>query len=254
MNTYLKTVVRFFSIFSILVLGAASAWGNENDQEQAVITVSASGTVHLPPDKALVSLAVETAGESLEKVQADNRTRMNRVFESLKEFGIKKEWIQTTSLNVTPHYPPPPRRQPGQTVIPEVPKIIGYTVRNSLRVEVHKLDRVGQVVDGALKAGANRFSSITWAVENEQPARLKALQMAAQKAREKAEALAQTLNVKLARLLTVTEQGAQIFPPRRALAAPRMSMAMDESASVPVSPGQLKIQANVTLVFEISPL
>jgi len=228
-----------------------ACWSDENHLLPPTLTVSAEGKVRVPPDKALVRLAVETAGESLETVQEQNRKRMRQILDRLQELGIEEKHMQTSSLNVIPHYPPRPRRQAGEPSLPEVPKIIGYTVNHSLMVEVHKLDSIGRVVDAALKAGANRFSQITWALKDERPAQIEALQVAAQEARGKAKALAQALGVKLVRLLEVTEGRAPVLPRRHQLATARMSMAMAEASEVPLSPGELAVHATVTLVFEI---
>ena len=119
-------------------------------------------------------------------------------------------------------------------------------------VEVHEIDKIGRVVDSALKAGANRFSQITWALNDKGPAQLKALQIAAKKAREKAKVLAQALDVTLVKILEVTEGRTPVLPRRPNLGMARMSMAMSESSEVPLSPGELAIQATVNVVFEIS--
>ena len=87
---------------------------------------------------------------------------MGQILDRLQKLGLEEKHIQTSSLQVTPHYPPRPRRQVNEPTVPVVPKIIGYTVNHSLTVEVHELDKIGRVVDVALKAGANRFSQITW--------------------------------------------------------------------------------------------
>lgn len=228
-------------------------WGAGADDSLLLsrMTVSAQGTVRVPPDKAIVGLAVETAGESLEVVQEENRTRVRRILERLGKLGIPERQIQTASMQVTPHYPPPSPRNRRESGIPEAPRIIGYTVTHALTVEVRKLEEVGRVVDGAFQAGANRFSQITWGVEDERPARLAALKAAANKAREKAEVLAQALGVKLVRVLAVNEGPRHVIPQPRRFRAGSMSLAMEESSDVPVSPGELTIVASVNLEFEI---
>ena len=240
-----------FILAALSVFGIDRVWGDEAHHDPPTLTVSEEGRVQLAPDKAVVSLSVETAGESLEEVQDENRERMNRVMTRLQKLGIKKERIQTSSLSVTPQYPPRPRRQSNQPAIPQIPKIIGYTVSNTLTVEVLELEIVGRVVDSALQAGANRFSHITWALQDSRPARLEALKNAAQRAREKAQTLARALNVQLTQLLAVTEGGMPSIPQRSTRGRPMMSMAMEDAGSVPVSPGELTVRAVVTLVYEI---
>ncbi len=240
-----------FMLAGLCFLGNDRAQGEEAGQDPPSLTVSEEGRVQLSPDKAVVTLSVETAGASLEKVQEENNERMKRVMTLLQKLGIKKERIQTSSLSVTPQYPPRSRRQSHQPAIPQVPKIIGYTVNNTLTVEVLDLAIVGRAVDSALQAGANRFSHITWALRDNRPARLEALKSAAKKAREKAKTLAQTLNINLIRLLSVTESGMPSVPQRSRRGRAMMSMEMEDAGSVSVSPGELTVRASVTLVYEI---
>jgi uncharacterized protein YggE len=61
--------------------------------------------------------------------------------------------------------------------------------------------------------------------------------------------LSEALHMKLERILSANEGGHVMRP-----AAPMARMAMEASAAdVPISPGELKVQATVTLVYEIAP-
>ncbi len=252
MSNFLQRLTYFSIILSTLcLLGIDKVWAGEDHHESPSLMVSGEGRVELAPDKAIVHLSVETAGDTLEDVQGDNRKRMKLVMGRLEKLGIKKEYIQTSSLAVTPQYPPRPRRQSSSPAIPYVPKIIGYRVSHSLAVEVLDLKIVGRVVDSALQAGANRFSHISWALQDNRPVKLKALKIAAQKAREKAKALAQALDVQLVQLLAVTEGVGERIPQRSTRGRAMMSMAMEDGGSVPVAAGELTIRATVTLMYEI---
>jgi uncharacterized protein YggE len=86
-------------------------------------------------------------------------------------------------------------------------------------------------------------------LRDEQSVRLRALKQAAAKAREKAAVLSEALQVKLARVLSIHEGGHMVRP-----AAPMARMAMESSTGeVPISPGELKVEATVTLVYEVAP-
>ncbi|GJL56647.1 MAG: hypothetical protein NPIRA02_37790 [Nitrospirales bacterium] len=244
---FLSVVLIIFSL-----LGIDRVHSAEIDQEPRTLTVSEEGNVRVTPDKAVVTLSVETAGEVLEDVQDENRENMKRVLDRLQKLGIKPERMQTSSLSITPHYPPRSRQPSRQSTRPYIPKIIGYTVTNTLTVEVWDLAIVGRVVDSALQAGANRFSHITWGLRDKRPSQLEALERAAQKSRAKARVLAQTLHVKLIQLLAVTEGGPSALPRRATRGRAMMSMAMEDAGSTPVSPGELTVRASVTLVYEIS--
>ena len=100
-----------------------------------------------------------------------------------------------------------------------------------------------------MKAGANTFQRLNWGLREEQGIRLSALRQASARAREKAAVLSEALHVKLVRVLSVDEGGHVMRP------APHVArMAMEARAGdVPVSPGELKVEATVTLVYEIEP-
>ena len=116
-------------------------------------------------------------------------------------------------------------------------------------VEIRALDKVGTVIEEVLKAGANTFHGLHWGLRDEQAVRLSALKQAADKAREKAAVLSEALRVKLVRVLSVNE-GSHVVRPAVAMAR----MAMEGVAgNVPISSGELKVEATVTLVYEIAP-
>jgi uncharacterized protein YggE len=192
---------------------------------------------------------METAGRSLVEAQRQNTTVMNNVVGRLRALQIDQERIQTSSFTVSPQYKPSPKR-PAEAP-PVSPEIIGYIVGNSVTAEVRSLDKIGTVIEESLSAGANRFQGLLWGLRDEQPGRLSALKTAAAKAREKAAALSDTLHVKLVRILTVNEGGHVVRP------APQFARSMmateNGGGEPPILPGEMKIEATVTLVYEIAP-
>lgn len=237
------------AVLGFLLLLPVSGWSETNDEDVPRLTVSAEGTINVPPDKAVLSFAVETVGEKLSDVQKENQERLAKVLEECRRFNIPSEFIQTTSLNVMPEYPPPPRRPSDGTLENSVPRIIGYRVVHHVNVEVRNLEVVGKVVDRVLQVGANRFSGIAWGLQNEQPTKLEVLKQASAKAQAKAEALAQALNLKLVRMINVSEGGVSPSPPEGRY---RMAMAMDSGGDASVSAGEISIRGSVLLVYEIS--
>lgn len=237
----------------ILLLLPAYGWSGEDHQDRPRLTVSGEGKMEVPPDKALLSFAVETVGEKLHEVQRENQERVEKVLEEGRKLHIPPQFIQTTSLNVIPEYPPSPRRSPDGLLEKSIPQIIGYRVVHHINVDVRNLEVVGKVVDRVLQVGANRFSGISWGVQDEEPVRLEVLKQASTKAQVKAEALAQALNLKLVRMINVVEGGASVAPPseeRHRVAS--AVMAIDGGGGASVQAGEISVRASVTLVYEIS--
>ena len=171
---------------------------------------------------------------------------MNKVVERLRALQIEHERIQTASFTVSPHYKPAPKRSDTPA---EPPEIIGYVISNTVAVEVRNLEKVAPVIEESLAAGANQFQGLHWALRDEQQAKLGALKQAAAKAREKAAALSEALKVKLIRLLNAFEESHVVRPMPK---AGRSMMATDAAGGeMAVLPGEIKVEATVTLVYEI---
>lgn len=219
---------------------------HDEAREKPALTVTGQGQIVLAPDTVFVTFGIETAGKTLAEVQGQNQVIGNKVADRLRGLQIEKERIQTASYTVSPQYKPPAKRAEAPTAPPE---IIGYIVSTTMTVEVRKLDKVAAVIEEAIAAGANQFQGLHWALRDEQQAKLAALKQAAAKAREKAGALSEALKVPLIRLLTVTEESHVVRPlPKMA----RSMMAVEGGgAEMPVFSGEIKVDATVTLIYEI---
>ncbi|MBH0198678.1 MAG: SIMPL domain-containing protein [Nitrospira sp.] len=236
-------------VWLLVLLGyPVAAWAHDEvKSETPTLTVSETGMVPHAPDTAFVTFGLETAGKSLAEAQRRNNSIMSKVMDRLRDLQIDSERIQTSSFTVSPQYRPPSNRPTDAS--PASPEIVGYVVSNMLTVEIRALDKVGTVIEEVLKAGANTFHGLHWGLRDEQAVRLSALKLAADKVREKAAVLSEALRVKLVRVLSVNE-GGHIVRPTVAMAR----MAMEASAGdVPISSGELKVEATVTLVYEIAP-
>ncbi len=231
----------------LLVFPIAVHAHDETKPETPTLTVSEAGTVTHVPDTAFVTFGLDSLGRVLAEAQRRNSATMSHVMDRLRDLQIDKERIQTSSFTVSPQYRPQPKRSADTP--PASPEIVGYVVSNMVTVEIRALDKVGTVIEEVLKAGANSFHGLHWGLREEQSVRLSALKQAAAKAREKAAVLSEVLNVKLVRILSVSEGGHVVRP-----TAPMARMAMDVGAGeVPISPGEMKVEASVTLVYEIAP-
>src|SRR4029077_3052924 len=126
--------------------------------------------------------------------------------------------------------------------------ISGYTATNVVRVTIDDLSKIGDVIDVATRAGANRVPSIQFALRDEQSVRGQALREAAVKAKAEAEALANALGLKVNRILTVEAGGPVPVPIRDVMFA----RAESSSAATAIQPGSIEVNANVTLTVEVS--
>ena len=235
------------ALLMFLIGVPTAALGHGEAPEKAAMTVTGQGQMSLAPDTAFVTLGIETTARTVADAQRQNRAAMNKVAERLKTLQIEQERIQTASFSVSPQYKPPPKRADGPVGPPE---IIGYVVSNTVTIEVRNLDRVGPVIEESLASGANQFQGLHWALRDERHAKLEALKQAASKARDKAGVLSEALKVKLIRLLSANEESHVVRPvPKMA----RSMMAMEGGGGeMPVFSGEIKVDATVTLIYEMA--
>jgi uncharacterized protein YggE len=194
--------------------------------------------IHVKPDQARLDIGVVTEAPTAQAAAAQNATQLQATLEKLRAaLGTSGE-IRTAGYSLTPNY-----KYPGNG---GTPTIIGYTASNTVEATSWDLAGIGKVIDAVSQAGANRIQGIQFSVKDEAPARAQALRQAVETAKGNAQAMAGALGMKLGRVLTL-EQGAPavIRPVMRAMAA---NVA---AAPTPIEPGNVEVQASVTLTVEL---
>jgi hypothetical protein len=87
-------------------------------------------------------------------------------------------------------------------------RVRGYFGRGTVRIEVKQLDRLAQIIDTALAAGATEISGLRFRSDGEEKARAEALKRAVAQARADAEVLAAASGGHLGRLLEIRHERA----------------------------------------------
>ena len=125
-----------------------------------------------------------------------------------------------------------------------------YMVDNTVNVTVRDLSKLGQILDTAVKTGANSISGIQFDVKDKPAAIAEARKLSIDDARKQAQDLAAAGGVTLGDLqtLNVYSNGSPtpVFEGKGG-----GGTAMSVASSVPTSSGQLVIIMNATLVYEM---
>jgi uncharacterized protein YggE len=246
----MKTTGQALIALWLMLIGFSSLAMAYDDSKPVVptLTVTGTGNLAIAPDMVYVTFGMQTVAKSLAEAQRHNGSVMQKVIDRLSELHIDKAHIQTSSFTVSPQYKPPPKHNGDAS--PVTPEIIGYMVSNQVTVEVFNPEKVSAVIEQALAAGANHFQGLQWALKDEQQAKLRAMKQAVAKAREKAATLSESLKLNLLRLISVNEGGQVVRPMSH---SSRSMMAMDAGGSeAPILGGEMKVEATVTLVYEIT--
>ncbi len=220
----------------------ALAAGNTAAAEAAAqITVSASGSVRLTPDKATVSFGVTSQEKTAEAAQSRNSEAVDRVIEVLTGRGIAEASIRTTYYSMYPDYD---WSGDGEQ------RIVGYTVTTTLSVQDQDIDAVGGLLSACVEAGVNRIDSVSFLCSGYDEAYRQALGEAVAAAREKAEALAAAAGKKLGEPVVITEGWQDSSARYSNSARGSFELAAEDAVSAPsFQPGETEITANVTVTY-----
>lgn len=207
----------------------------------STLRVQGNASVSITPDTAV--LRVGYAGENSDSSVAQQETAdaVIAIVEAIKAHGVAEDDIATANLNTYPVYN---YTDEGQT-------LRGYRVEHMLSVTVKDLDKTGDVLDAALKAGANQADSITYQSSREKEVYLQALALAVENASAKADALAIATGVWLGSLEQVNEISTSYGVARFAEAAKYDDAASGDSIGSTLMTGDLEVSASVELVYEV---
>ena len=213
-----------------------------------VLTVNAEGKTSAKPDLAVFTAGVATTGKTAGEALSANSTAMNRVIQALKRSGIAERDIQTSNLSLNPVYGS--RERSANALEQELPPILGYRANNTVTVKQRKIEQFGKVIDTLVSAGANQVSGPSFQMDDPETALDEARVEAIGKARERAELYAKAAGLHVVRILSISEGGS--YSPRPPVAYARVAMEMAEE-STPVAAGEVEVQANVSVMFELAP-
>ena len=231
---------RSLACTAALALALVIPTGTVSAEETvSTLTMNGVGTARVVPDTAEITLGVITEAKDAAKAHAENSAAAARVKNAVKGLGIAERDIQTSRYDFSPVYDV---KDNGRSVI------TGYTVTNAVVVKVRGLENIGIVIETALANGANRVDSLEFSANDPSAAKNAALADAAQDARNKADATARTLGMRIVRIQNVYAD-AQSHAPRNYMPVMMAKEAYD--ASTPISAGELSFEASVTITYVI---
>jgi uncharacterized protein len=212
-------------------------------------SVDGKADVDIVPDIASFSATVMTeGGQDIAGIQKTNSDKMNRVNQFMKDEGIKSKDLKTLQYNLSPRY----SNSPCYEGTCPAPTIVGYTLTQTLEVKVRETEKLGNLLSGAVKSGANSVSDVRFVVDDDTEAKNEARAEAIQKAKEKAEAVAKAGGFRLGKLVTLYESG-ESFPQAYGMGGGAADMAVMKAPVVPtIEPGSQKAAVTVTLTYEIA--
>lgn len=204
--------------------------------------ISGEGMVKAIPDIALVNFTILTEAPKAQAAAAENARKADAFLEAVKKFLKADDTVKTTGYQIVP------LQQYGERG--KKPAITGYRARNSFEVKIKDPTRLGDLIDLGTQHGVNEIHGPFWQHSRQDALIQEASVKALQQAKLMAEALAQSQNLKVKRLLRVSTQG-RMAPFPRAEASLMRAPAGVETPATPIEVGEQEIRAHVEAVFEL---
>lgn len=205
--------------------------------EGATVTVSGQGSVTVIPDMASIILGVQTTNESSEEAQTENSSAISDVTDALLDAGVSESDIQTTSYDIYSSYD----YSNGSA------ELTGYTVSTILSISSLDTDEVGELIDAAVKAGANVVDGISYEYSDAEGAYDQALETAIERAQDKAEQIAEKAGAKLGNIVSISEEESSYGNSD----VRTYDAISEDSSSLNVFAGQTSVSASVSVTYEL---
>ncbi|NMP31433.1 SIMPL domain-containing protein [Thalassotalea sp. M1531] len=230
--------------------------------EQQGITVVGKATLEKAPDQFSVSFTVEQRGRVVSKLKSSVDNKVKLLVNAIKSLRVADRDITTTNLQITPIYPQRNNRvnrayiagegndSTVYSVSPGTSKTksldMEFMLKRIVKVNLNQVNRYELLLDKAVKLGVTRISPVQTGFADAESLYQQALIQALNNAKEKANKLAQKLEVNLGAVQKIQEQAYRA--PGSVLMA---AEAMDVSASRKNYTGVNQISAEVTVTFAI---
>lgn len=223
---------------------------DRDDYPTSTITIDGLGTVTAVPDIASVSFSVMEEAATVAAAQDSATKRTEQALAALKTAGIEDKDITTSSYSVYPQYEN--QGCPLYGPCPS-PKIRAYQVSQSISVKIRDTEKVGPVLQGLGDAGVQNISGPNFTTDDPENLRAEARDKAVENAKAKAEALADSLGVRLGKVVGFWENTDPGYPMpyARMESAQAYGGAMDmvKTPTIPVGEGEYEVRVSVT--FEL---
>ena len=219
-------------------------------KDAMTVDVSGQGEAYAVPDVATVTFNVAAKGKTIAIAQDLVNQRVNQAMDFLSKSKIEKKDIQTTDYSANPEYTNPCGGYGVACNGNEVPKLIDYSVSETVTVKVRDTSVSGAIVDGIGALGVSGLYGPSFSVDNPDAVQASAKQKAIDDAKTKATVLAKQLGLHLGKIVRFNDGGAG-SPVPMMYSAKAMDSAVGSAGGAAIAEGQNKYQSNVTITYEI---
>ncbi|MEX2162473.1 MAG: SIMPL domain-containing protein [Anaerolineales bacterium] len=238
----LKKSVILVVLATFLLAGCSGASVASSGAYSAGLSVNGVGEVSLPPDVAYVTIGVHTEATDVSGAVSQNADQVASVMAALAGMGVAQEDMQTSNFSL----------YTGQSYDQFTGQPTGplYTVDNTVNVTVRNLGNMGNLLDGAISAGANSIWGVQFDLDDKTEEQAQARDLAVADAKAEAEALAAAAGVTLGEIQSISyTSDSYNYYPQYGLGGGGGDMG--GGAATSIVPGLITVSAQVYITYTL---
>ena len=239
MKKFTSVLAAALLVFSVAGTNLAAA------AEPNTIAVSGMAEQEVAPDMAYIDVGINVRADDAETARTQEAQIASQIRRALLGLAITDNDLQNTSYYLYQEY------KVDRNGVRTADK---YVLDSSIKVTVKDLDKLSQVIDNVVEAGATNISNITYALSTQNIIQRQLLATAVENARDKAAVVANAGSRTLGNMLsadvnsfdggTIVAYGANKLRSTTNLA--------EDGVATELSPGKIKLNARVQVVFSLN--
>lgn len=239
MKKFTSVLAAALLVFSVAGTNLAAA------AEPNTIAVSGMSEQEVAPDMAYIDVGINVRADDAETARTQEAQIASQIRRALLGLAITDNDLQNTSYYLYQEY------KVDRSGVRTADK---YVLDSSIKVTVKDLDKLSQVIDNVVEAGATNISNITYALSTQNIIQRQLLATAVENARDKAAVVANAGSRTLGNMLsadinsfdggTIVAYGANKLRSTTNLA--------EDGVATKLSPGKIKLNARVQVVFSLN--
>lgn len=239
MKKFTSVLAAALLVFSVAGTNLAAA------AEPNTIAVSGMSEQEVAPDMAYIDVGINVRADDAETARTQEAQIASQIRRALLGLAITDNDLQNTSYYLYQEY------KVDRNGVRTADK---YVLDSSIKVTVKDLDKLSQVIDNVVEAGATNISNITYALSTQNIIQRQLLATAVENARDKAAVVANAGSRTLGNMLsadinsfdggTIVAYGANKLRSTTNLA--------EDGVATKLSPGKIKLNARVQVVFSLN--
>ena len=224
----------------MLVAAPASAQEPPAATLRTIVTTG-QAIVRRAPDRAFVRCCGRVAGTESARRAVTEREGDGVGPGPHRQMGIAKDAVRTTGYNIQQEFDFANGRR--------VPR--GYVARNAVEVRVDALERLGDLLDAVVEAGATNVSGVRFDLRDRAGAEREALRQAVADARARAEAAASGAGLTIERVIRIEEGQRRACRGRFRCRWSPCVRPHNRTSATQVEPGEIEIHAHATVTVSV---